>query len=285
MLKIALTGGTGLVGSRIIEVLSPYFEFTNLSQEKLDITNNEKVCQVLENLDYDIFLHLAAYTNVDGAEKNKDLAFQVNVTGTKNLLQKVISQEKKFIYISTDFVFDGTTPPYSENDTPNPLNYYSQTKFQGEQVTKDKAMIIRISYPYRTKFLGKKDLVCSLKNRLEKNEPLIMINDSLITPTFIDDIAFGMKHLFVNYDTGIYHLVGGDSISPFTAGQTIAEVFGLNKNLIKPISFCEYFKDLSKVNRPKFSQIISTTNAFYKMMNFKEGLIEIKKQLTETSIH
>ena len=96
-IKIAATGLDGLVGSRILELLTNKFDFTSIPQSILDITNRGDVKRILNDINFDFFLHLAAYTNVDGAETNRELCWQVNVTGTKNLLEQVISKKRKFI--------------------------------------------------------------------------------------------------------------------------------------------------------------------------------------------
>lgn len=274
MLKVALSGSTGLIGTRITELLSNEFNFTPLLQSNVDIANKDQVYKAINEMDFDIFLHLAAYTNVDGAEKNQELTHTVNVTGTKNVFDAVTAKNKKFIYISTDFVFDGTQPPYDENSQPNPLSYYAQTKYQGEQIVKNKAMIVRLSYPYRAKFEPKKDLVRGIKTILEEKKPLQMVTDSLITPTFIDDIALSFKYLFNNYSPTTYHIVGANSLSPFETGKLIAKYFRLDESLIKPITYAVYFKD--KAKRPQYSEIKSINNNFYKMRSFEEGLAEIK---------
>src|SRR3989344_4372657 len=98
MLKIALTGNDGLVGSRIVELLNKDFLFVPLPQSQLDITDRDKVNSTLRSLDFDIFLHLAAYTNVAQAEKDKELAFKINRDGTKNVFEAVNAKNKKFIY-------------------------------------------------------------------------------------------------------------------------------------------------------------------------------------------
>ncbi len=277
MLKIALTGASSLVGSRIVELLSGDFQFIPLSQAQMDITNLNQVKSAIKEIDFDIFLHLAAYTDVDGAEKNKEIAYKINVEGTNNLFQEVYKKKKKFIYISTDFVFDGTTPPYDEESQPYPISCYGQTKYEGEKIVKGKSMIVRFSYPYRAKFEKKKDFVRTLKSLLEQGRTLSMVTDSLITPTFIDDIAYALKYLFQNFSPEIYHIVGGDSLSPYDAGKLIAKTFNFDENLILPISYKEYFKDRAK--RPQYSQITSKKNSFYKMKTFEEGLKEVAKQL------
>ncbi len=285
MLKIALTGADGLVGSRIVELLKNDFEFIPIPQTKMDITNVEQIQNVLKEVEFDIFFHLAAFTNVPGAETNKELCFKINVEGTRNVFDFVSGKNKKFIYVSTDFVFDGTSPPYNEDSLPNPIGVYASSKYEGEKIVNPlrqladggQAMIVRIAYPYRTSFELKKDFFRTFKFYLENSKPLLMIADSLMTPTFIDDIANGLKYLFNNYKPEIYHLVGSQSISPYEAALKVAETFNLDKSLIEKTTYEEYIKGKAKL--PQFATIKSNKNNFWKMKTFVEGLEEIKKQL------
>ncbi len=277
MLKIALTGADGLVGSRIVELLKNDFKFIPIPQSQMDITDRNQVFNILKNLDYDIFFHLAAYTNVAGAETNKDLTFKINRDGTKNVFETVILKQKKFVYVSTDFVFNGASPSYDENSVPRPAGVYANSKYQGEKVVGSDGMIVRISYPYRANFELKKDFFRTFKSHLEDNKGLSMITDSLMTPTFIDDIAFGLKYLFNNYSPETYHLVGTDSLSPYDACQMVAKKFNLDRSLIEQTTYEKYTK--GKAHLPQFATIKSNKNNFYKMKTFAEGLEEIKKQL------
>ena len=277
MLRVALTGADGLVGSRITELLKKDFEFISLPQTKMDIANVDLVNSVLNKLDFDLFLHLAAYTNVSGAETNKELCFKINVDGTKNVFDAVLNQGKKFIYISTDFVFDGKNPPYFEDSVPNPKGVYAESKYRGEKIIKDKAMIVRISYPYRAQFEAKKDFFRTFKSYFEQKKPLSMITDSLMTQTFIDDIAFGLKHLINNYSPDVFHLTGEKAISPYEAAILIAEKFNLDKSLVGKTTYEEYIK--TKPGLPQYADIRSKKNNFWRMKSFDEGLEEIKKQL------
>jgi len=270
MLKIALTGASGLVGSRIIEILKDRFDFIPVSQDRMDITNKDQVEKNLSNLEFDVFLHLAAYTDVDGAEKEKTAAYVINVKGTENVFKTVKKLGKKFIYVSTDFVFDGQKPPYFEDSQPNPISYYGLTKYEGERIVRDQAMIVRFSYPYRARFDQKKDFVRTIKTFLEQQKSLTMVNDSLMTPTFIDDIAESFGHLFLNFSPKIYHIVGQDSMSPFQAARKIAETFNLDSRLISSISYDEYFKN--KAKRPKLADMKSKKNDFFPMKTFSQGL-------------
>ena len=244
----------------------------------MDITNTEQTNAIIKEIDFDIFLHLAAYTNVAAAETNKELCFKINVEGTKNVFDAVTNKGKKFVYISTDFVFDGKNPPYFEDSTPNPPGIYAQSKYEGEKIVNNKAMIVRISYPYRAKFEIKKDFFRTFKSYLEQKKPLFMITDSLMTPTLIDDIAFGLKHLLNNYSPEIFHLGGGRALSPYEAAMLVAEKFNLDKSLIGKTTYEEYMKN--KPGLPQYANIRSKKNNFWKMKTFDEGLEEIKIQMS-----
>lgn len=269
-MKIAMSGSTGLIGSRIQELLYRDCEFVPLLQSSIDITDKEQVKKFIDQSDFDVFLHLAAYTDVNGAEKNKELAKSVNVDATQNILDEVTAKGKQMIYISTDFVFDGTNPPYTEESVPNPLGYYAQTKYEGEQIMKDRGMIVRLSYPYRAFFEPKKDFVNALKAHMEKGTELYMVSDMSFTPTFIDDISFGLKHLFTHFSPEIYHLVGSSTLSPYESAMLIAKTYNLDTTHIHETTYDEYFKD--KAPRPRYSEIISNKNNFRTMTPFEEGL-------------
>ena len=254
MLKIAITGSTGLIGSRFIELLNKDFTIIPLTHDLIDITDSEQVSTQLKSIEFDLLLHLAAFTNVDAAEKEWITAQDINTNGTENLFNYCQTFNKKFIYISTDFVFDGKNSPYDEMSEPNPISNYGKSKYDGEKIVKNRAMIVRLSYPYGHPNEVKADFVQTIKHLLENKVPISMINDSIITPTFIDDIIYGLNYLISNYSNNIFHLVGNNSLSPFAAGQLIAQTFNLDAALIKPTTYKDYF--LHKAQRPQYLSLI-----------------------------
>lgn len=277
MIKIGVSGSTGLVGSRIIEILGDKFEFIPLWQKEADITNRHQVHQFFKNRKIDFFLHLAAYTNVDKAEEEKEKAWQINVEGTKNLFEEAKDKKIRFIYISTDFVFDGDNPPYFEESKVNPISYYGLTKYEAEKIISNQGMIVRIAYPYRSSFEKKKDFLRTFIHFLKNKQPLNVVKDTLITPTFIDDIAFGLEYLIKNYAQETFHLVGSQTLSPAEAAFLIAKTFNFSPDLIKTTTYDQYFKN--KAKRPRYSEIKSKKNNFYPMKSLAEGLKLIKSQL------
>lgn len=260
MKTVAITGSTGLIGSRIIELLSDRFTFLPLRMEDgIDITNKETLSSQPAARSFDYLLHLAAYTNVDKAESERELCHKINVDGTKNLLEICEAKGAKMILISTDFVLDGSTPePKNESAIPHPVGYYAQTKYEAEQVVKGKGMIIRITTPYRDDFPGKKDIVRTIRSLLEEGKSLTMIADNLVVPTYIDDIALALGYLIEHFSPEIYHVVGPEAISSYDLAMRIADKWHLNKSLITKTTHAQYGH--GKAPRPQYGNIVSRKN-------------------------
>jgi dTDP-4-dehydrorhamnose reductase len=291
-MKILGTGLTGLVGSRIVELLKNKYEFENISGSAgTDITDRQDVQSLFEKSSAQVVLHLAAKTNVDDCEKDKSLgqtgsAWKINVDGTKNIADSCLRTNKKLIYVSTDFVFDGENPPaggYSEDDSVNPINWYAQTKYEGEKIVqslKTPWIITRVAYPYRAQSKStKSDFFRIVLNRLKKDEPILAVDDHIFTPTFIDDIAFAIDALIGNSSQGIFHVVGSQSLTPFAAANLIADKFKLDKSKTHATTRSEFFKN--RAVRP-FQLALNNdkiTKLGVRMKTFKEGLDEILKQV------
>lgn len=291
-MKILGTGLTGLVGSRIVEILSQKeYEFENISRSTgVDISNKDQVAQVIEKSSADVIVHLAAKADVDGCEKDKEFgqdgeAWKINVDGTRHIADACSIYHKKLIYISTDFVFDGekdqSVGGYSEDDAPNPLNWYGQTKYEGEKIVSSLTtdwLILRIAYPYRVEFT-KNDFVRAVKGRLEKGESVTMVTDHIFTPTFIDDIANAIHRLLMQEANGLFHVVGSSSLSPYDAAVEIAEKYNYKTELIGQTTRSEFFND--RANRP-FRLAIKNDKINIlgiPMRTFEEGLEELHSQL------
>ena len=285
-------GLNGLVGSRIMQLLSESYEFINLSRSTgVDITKKDSLSVIKDYADAKFVLQFAAKTDVDDCEKDKELgeegeAWKINVNGTRNVAQACRDLGKKIIYISTDFVFDGQKvkgDSYSETDTPNPINWYSKTKYEGEKAVSESGapyVIIRLAYPYRAGFELKKDFVRAIIDSLKNGNEIKGITDHIFCPTLIDDIAPVFDTLIKNDAVGIYHAVGKDGITPYEAALKIAEVFDLDQSLVAATTREEFFKDRAprpfnlKLRNVKIEQL------GVKMKGFEEGLLEIKKQMT-----
>jgi len=287
-MKILATGLSGLVGSRIEELLIDKYQFENLSLDTgVDITDSEKIISSITSSNASLVLHLAAKTDVDGCQKDMSQgtngqAWKINVEGTKNVINACARSGKKLIYVSTDFVFDGKKEkPYSEEDTPSPINWYGQTKYEGEKlVTKSSLswVILRIAYPYRADF-PKRDFVRVLIDKLKNREKLRLVTDHIMTPTFIDGLSNVLDSIIRNNSTGIFHAVGSQFVSPFEAGVIISNIFGFDKNLLQKTTREEFFKN--RAPRP-FNLALKNDKIQklgIRMKTLREGILEIKKQL------
>jgi len=286
-MKILGTGLDGLVGSRIVELLGNKHQFENLSIiTGVDITDRDTVLEKINSSDAQIILHLAAKTDVDGCELDKSLgekgeAWKINVEGTRNVADACLNSNKKLIYISTAFVFDGTKKIYLEEDLPNPLSWYAKTKYEGEKIIKALKtpwIIARIDSPYRATF-EKLDFVRAILKRLQERLPVAAVEDHIFTPTLIDDIASAIDALIKNDSQGIFHIVGSQSLTPFDAAVLIAKEFGLDSSKITRTTKAEFFKNRA----PRSFQLALKNDKIARlgvqMRTFEEGLREIKSQI------
>ena len=291
--KIIGTGLSGLVGSRIVELLKDKYEFVDFSLDSgVNVLDKESLSAAFKNhKDAVAVLHMAAFTDTNAAwEQRGDksgICYQLNVEGTRNILELAQKYNQYFVYISTDFVFDGTkTTPYTETDTPNPIEWYGETKYLGEKVVIDsgyQAAIVRITYPYRANFDKKPDIIHKVLTKLQNSEVVKMFSDQICTYTFIDDIATSLDKFFKNKYTGIYHLVGSSSHSPYEMAKLVAKTFGYDENLVQSCSLEDYIKSQPEGSRP-WQKTLITSNQKVKdlgieMKTLEEGLNEIKKQL------
>ena len=280
-MNILGTGLSGLVGSRVVELLSPSYTFTNLSLETgVDITNHQAVQSAIAQSDASWVFHLAAYTNVQGAEEEKSLgeesmAWKVNVTATENIAEAARLYHKKLIYIDTDYAFDGTKKIYTELDTPSPLGWYAKTKSEGAKrvlALGESGLVIRIANPYRANPVGKTDFVHKMLERLRGDMGISAPSDQLFVPTFIDDVAHAIDALVKANANGIYHAVGSTALSPYDAAQAIANEFHCDAKQITKTSFAQYFAN--RAPTPQYAALSNEKLLGFgvTMHTFEEGL-------------
>lgn len=291
--RIVMVGGSGLVGSRLRELLEVEYAVETYSLDTgFDITKAETLTPLLQISSGATVVHLAAKADVDGCENDRALgesgaAWKINVLGTQNVADACMKAGHKMIYISTDFVFDGELPPgggYAETDTPHPVNWYAVTKYEGEKIVLTSTsphVVLRIAYPYRANFEEKKDFVRAILSRLQKGEEIKAVTDHIMTPTFIDDIAQAISIIIQKRAEGIYHCVGSSSLSPADAVASIARVFATGHPNVTEVTRAEFFKD--RAPRP-FNLTLRNDKIRQlgvAMKTFEEGLEQIKLQMSQ----
>ncbi len=286
-------GLNGLVGSRITELLKDNYDFVSLSRSTgVDITDAQSLTTLKNYKDAKFVLQFSAKTDVDACEKDKALgeegeAWKINVEGTRSVAEICRELGKKIIYISTDFVFDGEKEKgdsYGEEDIPNPINWYSKTKYEGEKRVEESGapyIILRLAFPYRAGFEFKKDFVRGIADSLNNGNEVKAITDQIFCPTLIDDIAVVLDALIKNDAMGIYHAVGDEALTPFEASLKIAENFGLDTSLITETTREEFFKDRAPRPFNLHLRNAKIDQLGVKMKGFSEGLLEIKRQITD----
>ena len=292
--KIIGTGLSGLVGSRITELLKNKYNFVDFSLDSgIDILNDKALREAFnKNKDAEVVLHLAAFTDTSAAWQERGdkegLCYRLNVLGTKNIVGLCRKYNKYLIYISTDFVFDGKKRgKYTEEDRPSPIEWYGQTKHWGErEVLKAKipVAIVRIAFPFRAEFDVKKDVVRKMVEGLKNKTLYPMFSDQVVTPTFIDDIAWGLDYFIKNKPVGIYHLVGSTSLSPYQMAKLVAQVFGFDEDSVKKGSLLDYQKSQPQGSRPWQKNLVLSNKKItalgIKMLSFEEALLKLRQQFS-----
>ena len=249
MKKILVTGANGMLGQDLCPILEDSgYEVIETDIDKLDITNAVQVEQVLKENNPDIVIHCAAYTNVDKAEEDLKTAELINVTGTENIAEICGKSGITLVYISTDYVFDGTkSEPYTPDDRPNPINNYGMTKYEGEEAVRslcDKYYIARTSWLYG--HYGK-NFVETMLNLADKPE-IKVVDDQTGCPTWTVELANGIIKL-LSKPYGTYHVCGSGSTTWYGFAKEIFNQAGLDVNL-KPCT-TEDFPRPAK--RPEYS--------------------------------
>lgn len=249
-MPLLVTGAKGMLGQDLCPILEDAgYEVIETDVDTLDITNAEQVNQVLKDKMPEIVIHCAAYTNVDKAEEDLKAAELINVTGTENIADACGKLGITMVYISTDYVFDGTKDsPYTPQDKPNPINNYGMTKYEGEEAVRsfcEKHYIARTSWLYGHHGKNFVETMLSLKDK----EELKVVDDQIGCPTWTVELANGILKLLDSKPYGTYHVCGSGHTSWYGFAREIFKLSGLEVNL-KPCTTDEFPR---AAKRPAFS--------------------------------
>lgn len=263
--EIIGTGLSGLVGSKVVEILSETYHFSNLDLSVgVDITNADQVNTAIAQSPAQVVIHMAGFTDVNAAEQQSGdktgVAYQVNVVGTRNVAEACQKNGKYLINISTGYVFDGTKPKaYTETDTTNPIDWYSKNKLEAEHIVTellpDSSVTLRINFPYRLDDFPKKDLWHKMAASLldGKNGPFF--TDHFYTLTPIEWFASVIEWAIQTQPVGIFHATTDTVYSDFTLAQEVAKSLGISRELVGS-SLEEYNKTAPR----KYAQSLILSN-------------------------
>ena len=240
MMRVAITGGAGQLGSDLVCELSEEFEIVSVDIPDFDITNLDATIQYLRRVKPTVVIHCAAFTDVDACEIEVDKAYLVNGIGARNVAIAARKVDARIVYISTDYVFDGEkVGPYREYDCPNPKTVYGATKLMGERFVTQQThahFILRIAWLYgRTGHNFVKTISRSAKTRDE----LRVVNDQHGTPTWAVDVARQVQRLLQTEAYGTYHATSQGSCTWFEFATALLEEAGIDVPIV-PVTTAEF---------------------------------------------
>ncbi|WP_143959612.1 SDR family oxidoreductase [Litoribacter populi] len=296
--KVLVTGANGLLGQKLIALLltkqyqvlatgrgeSRLPQDWECSYHQMDVTDKAHVTEVFEMFQPEVVVHAAAMTQADQCEEKQEICHLQNVIGTKNIVETCKKLGAHLIFISTDFVFDGESGPYTEEDNPNPVNYYGQTKLEGEYLVKEAGLdlwaIVRTVLVYGTMHRGSRsNIILWVKENLEAQKHIKVVSDQWRSPTLVEDLAQGIESIMHKKATGIFNICGPDFLTPYDMALATADYFGLDKGYMEKVSgdtFTQAAKRPSKTGLilEKAQKVLD-----FRPKSFAEGIGILAKQL------
>ncbi|MDQ0975143.1 dTDP-4-dehydrorhamnose reductase [Neobacillus niacini] len=250
-MKVVVTGAAGQLGQDVLfELERKNHQAFGVDRQQLDITNEEDVLAFISKVKPDVILHCAAYTNVDAAEENEDAAYQVNAAGTENLAKAAKLNGSKVMYISTDYVFDGTAnEPYEVDEPTQPLGAYGRTKLAGEQLLQkhlDEFFIVRTAWVFGV--YGNNFVKTMIRLGKERGE-VGVVHDQVGSPTYTVDLAKFMVELMETDKYGIYHATNSGVCSWYEFAVEIFKQANMNVT-VNPLTSDQFPRPAA---RPKYS--------------------------------
>lgn len=293
--RILIIGSNGMLGQRLTDFFSASsnVELLCTSQEEksfiedveykpLDITNKQRVKDIVLDFFPDFVINAAAYTNVDKAESERELTWKVNVNGVENIALYSWTIDAHLIHISTDYIFDGKDGPYSEVDKPWPINYYGRSKLASENSIRTSGVrftILRSNVLYGPAKFGRPDFVKWVVESLSSHKEIRIVKDQYNNPTFIDDICFAINKIIEYKKEGIYNIAGPEVLSRLEFTNRIADYFMLDKSLIKPIVTEELKQPAPRPLKSGLITLKAETELGYKPTTITDSFSIIKKYL------
>lgn len=298
--KILLTGSNGLLGQKIIDLLRYHTEYELIASSKgenrypkeggyiyenLDITNPLEVERIIAKYEPYAVINTAAMTNVDQCESDKENCDLLNIKAVEYLIKACAKHKVYMVHLSTDFIFDGESGPYREEDAAKPLSYYGQSKYEAEKLLIDSDIdysILRtiIVYGVAAK-MSRSNIVLWAKSALEKGDKVKVVNDQFRMPTLAEDLAQACILAIDKKAKGIYHISGKDYMSVIEMVRRIAKFYKLDEGLIEETDSTTLNQAAKRPPRTGFVIEKAIKELGYAPHSFEEGLAIVAKQLSK----
>ena len=231
-MRVLITGAKGQLGQDLTKVFSNNNEVAAYDIDELDITDLDAVKNTVKEFNPKIIINAAAYTNVDGCESDLEAAFKVNALASGNLAKAAALNGAEVLYVSTDYVFDGTSDkPYLESDAVNPEGAYGRSKLEGEQAltsVTDKYYITRTAWLYGH---GGSNFVKTIQNVAKEKGELKVVDDQRGSPTYTLDLAQKIKEIVENGEYGTYHVTNSGSCTWYEFAKELLRLSGIDAKL------------------------------------------------------
>ncbi|UJF34271.1 dTDP-4-dehydrorhamnose reductase [Paenibacillus hexagrammi] len=271
-MRVLVTGAEGQLGLDIAKLFKSRHEVQGLSRKMLDVTDDAQCFAVIGDWKPDVIIHCAAYTSVDLAETNEDIAYKVNAMGSRNIAVAAEKVGAKICYISTDYVFDGTSnTPYREHDMLNPQNIYGKSKRAGEELVQSlssRYFIVRTSWLYG---LHGANFVKTIIKLARERDGLKIVNDQTGSPTYTVDLTLFLEQLIKTEKYGIYHASNSGSCSWFELASAVFEELG-NSIILEPCLTKDFPRPAYRPSYSVLEHMAIRTNGFDDLRPWREGL-------------
>jgi dTDP-4-dehydrorhamnose reductase len=219
MKRILVTGGDGLLAYQLKKIAPNDSEFFFLGHAEFDLTNPDSMAQRLAEVRPQVVINTAAYNLVDRCEIERELSWAVNATAPKKLAELCAERNIRLVHYSTDYIFDGAKKsPYLETDAANPLNYYAEGKFAGEQAVlrvSPAHLVLRTSWVFDWHPTQAKTFIHTILKMAREGRPIKSASDQVSVPTFASDLAQWTLDLIESGTTGLFHAVNDEGLSRF----------------------------------------------------------------------
>jgi dTDP-4-dehydrorhamnose reductase len=296
-MKLLIPGASGLYGSKLAELaLNNQHEVYSVHNQhpaahgtpiQVDISEKSKLTEEFLKVKPDAIIHAASMTDVDKCEQNRELAHNINVEGTKNIVDAAKACKAFLLYISTDYIFDGEKGCYLETDLPSPISYYGYTKLKAEEHVRnalDEFCIARPSVIYgATPAAGKVNFALWLLNKLKNKEQANVFVDQWNSPTLNSSLAEMTLEAVEKRLSGVYNLSGATRISRYDFAQMLAKTFGLEASCLIPTSMKTFS---APAKRPKDSSLNiakAERSLKHKPIRVEDALERLKREMANSA--